>query len=112
MKAKLLTILMIIGFAPAIAQSGYNANISGKVDKILTYSYTDRVLIRLKNQPTSHPECNSSYFSIGHDVSAENRKSMLARAMLSYSQGTSLNIGYDKNGGCSPHSYIKVYRVG
>ncbi|WP_370979954.1 hypothetical protein [Agaribacterium sp. ZY112] len=91
--------------------AGYNANIVGKVTHVLTYTYTNHILIRLENQPSSHPACQTDYFSIDASTPDATRQQVLSRLLLAYASGEPINIGYDAEGGCS-HGRMKVYRVG
>ncbi len=102
----------ILCFLISSAHAGYDANFTGKVTAVLTYSYSTQILIRVAGQPTSHPTCtNFDLLAIAADVSAESRQLIMSRLMLAYATGEVVNIGYDKTGGCVD-GRIRVYRVG
>lgn len=92
------------------AHASYDANIQGKVIAVLTYS-SGRVMIKLDNQPSSHPTCNPSYFSLPTDSSEATINRMMSRALSAHHSGETLNIGYDSQGDCVV-GYIRVHRVG
>lgn len=100
----------LIACSPPV-YAGYNANIQGVVTKVLTYTGDGRIFLRLSNQPSSHPQCSTDYFSIDASVSDSVRSQLLARLLVAYSTGEVVNIGYDSQGDCS-HGRIRVYRVG
>jgi hypothetical protein len=90
--------------------AGYNANITGKVKSVLTYTHAAQIFFSLENQP-SHPTCKNDYFSIDASTPDSIRQQVLSRLLTAYASGKPVNIGFDKEGGCS-HGRIKVYRVG
>ena len=92
------------------ARAGYNANMTGTVSSVLTYTHTSLILFRLNNQP-KHPKCKSHFFAIASSTTADIRHQVLSRLLIAYSSKTPINIGYDQSGGCA-HGWIKVYRVG
>lgn len=54
----------LLGLACALpSHAVYNANISGVVTEVLTYSDCDQIFFRLQNQPTSSGSCTASYLS-------------------------------------------------
>jgi hypothetical protein len=89
----------------------YNANMTGVVVDVLTYTEGTQIYFRLDNQPASHPACNAVYFSIDQAVPSENRKALLARLLLAMANGNPTNVGFDNSGNCS-HGYIRAHRVG
>jgi hypothetical protein len=92
--------------------AGYDANFSGKITNVLTYTGSTQVLIRVEGQPTSHPTCTRlDYLAIAPDISAESRNLVMSRILSAYVTGEKVNIGYDKTGGCVS-SRIRVHRVG
>lgn len=94
------------------AYAGYNANFSGKVTAVLTYPGSTRVLIRVEGQPKTHPQCtNFDYLTIPADISNESRQLVMSRLLLAFASGQTVNIGYDKEGGCVS-GRIRVHRVG
>ncbi len=94
------------------AHAGYDANFTGKVTQVITYSYSTLILIKVTGQPTKHAVCtNADFLAIANDVSAESRQLIMSRLMLAYATGEVVNIGYDKTGGCVD-GRIRVYRVG
>jgi hypothetical protein len=110
--SKFLVGLMLVPlFAGPPAHAVYNANMSGVVTDVLTYADGNVVLIRLNNQPASHPACNAMLIAIDHTVTADRRKLMMARLMLALANKESINIGYDATGECAD-TYIRVHRVG
>lgn len=103
--------VVIIVIFSANLKAGYNANMTGKVTQVLTYTYTDQIYFRLENQPKSHPSCSVDFFSIDASTPEARRQQVLSRLLIAYASGTPINIGYDKEAGCS-HGLIRVYRVG
>lgn len=89
----------------------YNANTSGIVTMVITYTDSDQILFRLENQPSSHPACNANYFSVPAETPADRRKAMLARLLLAKATGETINVGFDGTGACSS-GYIQAHRVG
>ena len=104
-------LLVILSFFSCELLAGYNANISGVVTQVLTYTGSDQILFRLNNQPSSHPQCNVDFFSIDPSLPADRRSVVLSRLLIAYSSGKPVNIGYDSEGDCS-HGRIRVHRVG
>jgi len=89
----------------------YNANMSGKINKIAVYTAADYIYIQLENQPTSHPSCNPAWFVVEASTSIARIDRLYSRAMAAKATGETLNIGYDSQGDCA-HGYIRVHRVG
>jgi hypothetical protein len=105
--------LAIAGIAlTAVSNAGYDANMSGTLVSVLTYTHTDSVYFRLVNQPGAHPFCNPNYFVIGPEVSGDRRKALLARLLTAYATGESVNVGYDSTSSDCSDGYIRPYRVG
>lgn len=90
--------------------AGYNANMSGEVSHVMTYS-SGLVLFRLSNQPDSHPECKASYFAIATDVNSEAVQRMYSRLLIAFTTKQKVNIGFDNLSSCG-NGYIRVHRVG
>jgi len=97
--------------ATASAHANYDANMSGIVDVVATYTDADYIYIRLTNQPTSHNGCNPAFFVILEDIAQNRRNQMFAQLLAAKASGSPVNIGYSANGDCA-HGYIRVYRVG
>jgi len=105
-----LAILLTTLTLPAFA--GYNANFRGTISAVLTYPGSTLILIRVSNQPTSHPECTSfDYLAIDPAISNESRQLVMSRLLLAFTTGENINIGYDKSGDCIG-GRIRVHRVG
>ena len=101
--------LAVVGSSPTLA--GYNANMQGVVTNVLTYAVDGRIFFRLSNQPSSHPQCASDYFSIDASVPDTARSQLLSRLLVAYTTGEAITVGYDSQGDCS-HSRIRVHRIG
>lgn len=93
------------------AGATYNANMSGVVTFLATYTDGDYIYFRLANQPASHPQCNPSYFVIPETVPENRRNRAFALLLTAKQTGEPLNIGFDHSGDCA-HGYIRVHRVG
>jgi hypothetical protein len=93
------------------ANAVYNANMSGIVVTLSTYTDGDYIYLQLNNQPSAHPSCNPAYFVITADTPADRRKSALALLMAAKFSGEPINLGYDNVGNCAD-GYIRVHRVG
>ena len=104
-------VLLVALLFCAPSNAGYDANISGVVTSVLTYTYDGRIFIRLENQPQSHPQCMTDFFSVDASVPDSARSQLLARLLVAYTNGEPVNIGYDSQGDCS-HGRIRVYRIG
>lgn len=103
---------VVFSLLPTFTFANYDANFSGKITHVLTYTHSDELLIRVEGQPTSHPICKSfDFMAIDISIPAERRQVVLSRIMLAYSLGEKVNIGYDSKDECIG-SRIKVYRVG
>lgn len=92
------------------ASAGYNANMSGEVTHVMTYT-SGLVLFRLKNQPATHPECTATYFAIAVDVNDIATNRMLSRLLTAHTTKVPVNIGFDNASDCG-NGYIRVFRVG
>jgi hypothetical protein len=102
--------LSLLAFAiPTYA--AYNANTSGVVAWVASYTDGDYIYFGLQNQPTSHPQCSPYYFVITADVPENRRNQAFAQLLTSKQTGTAINIGYDATGDCA-YGYIRVHRVG
>ena len=104
------SIFLLLLFSTS-AFADYNANMTGVVTHVLTYTGSDQIYFRLDNQPSSHPACNTDYFAIDSSIPAERRQQVLSRLLMAYATGKPINIGYDSEAGCA-HSRIRVWRVG
>lgn len=104
--------LVIVGtlFFTTFTQAGYDANMSGKVVSVMTYS-SGAVLFRLDNQPQSHPQCKSTYFAIPSSTKDSITNRFLSRLLAAYSTKETINIGFDSKGDCA-ESWISVHRIG
>jgi len=110
MNKKMLILMLSLMCGVNFAHAGYNDNLGGEVEDVLTYS-NGLILFRLKNQPVNHPECNAQYFSLATDINSVILNRMLSRLLTAYSTKTPVNIGFDNAGDCG-NSYIRVHRVG
>ena len=102
---------MLLTFAVSPVNAQYNANIQGVVTSVLVYTDNNLILVRLKNQPTTHPLCNPVYFAVGSDVDPKRIDRLLSRLLLAKTTGETVNIGYDNAGNCAS-GYIRLHRAG
>ena len=93
------------------ARAAYTHGMTGQLESVSTFTDSDAVYVRLKNQPTSHPGCTPGYFVIEANVPLERRKMLLARLLTAYASGETIFVGYDGNGSCAD-GYIRLHRVG
>ena len=98
-------------FFPWSVHAEYNANMQGVVTEVLTYTHGDQIYFKLDNQPSTHPRCETDFFSIDASIPAERRHQLLSRLLTAYATGKRVNIGYDNKGNCS-HTRIRAHRVG
>jgi hypothetical protein len=112
MKRLIVSTFLLLAMA-TVEDAGaiYNANISGQLAAFWSYSYSDPIYFVLKNQPSTHPTCNPSFFVVPGTIPADRRKMMFARLSLAYATQENLNIGYDNAGDCAD-GYIQAYRIG
>lgn len=112
MNGKYMAALILAATAagPVSAQNSYNANISGRVVEVLTYTEDATVLFTIDPMPTS-PQCGDRYFRISRNLPLEMRQQVFSRLMAAYMNREVVNIGYD-NQTCSPEGSFKVFRVG
>jgi hypothetical protein len=110
MKKSLLIGFVLIGVTN-LSYAEYNANMTGVVKDVLTYTDEDKIFFRLENQPSSHPQCNPDFFSIDASIPADRRQAVLSRLLTALATGEPINIGFDKDGQCS-HNRIRTHRVG
>lgn len=90
----------------------YDSNFKGKVLDILTYTSSPLILVRLENQPSTHPLCSQfDYLAIAPETAPEVRQIVFSRLLSAYATGEVVNIGYDGKDECVS-TRIKVYRVG
>jgi tRNA A37 threonylcarbamoyltransferase TsaD len=109
MKKMMVAMLLAI---PLIASANYDANFTGTITQVLTYTHSDEILITVSGQPTSHPICTSfDHMAIDTAIPSERRQVVLSRILLAYASGTPVNIGYDSKDECIG-SRVKIYRVG
>lgn len=106
---KIVMLLLSLFSMPLLA--AYNANMQGEIQGVYVYTDADYIYIKLKNQPTSHPSCQPSFFVIPASVPYERRQMLLSRLLTAYASKETVNIGYDATGNCA-NSYIQVHRVG
>ena len=104
-----LALSLALSAGPAAAAE--NAYFSGKIAAILTYTYQDAILVRMVNQPTSHPACVATHFVIASSTTEARRTRVLSRLMTAYATGETVIIGYDNAGNCAD-GYIRIERVG
>lgn len=109
MKTIITAVMLYLLTAAANAQ--YNSNMRGVILGVFVYTDTDAIYLKLTNQPTVHPTCNSDYFVIDASVSYERRQMLLARLLSAYAMKETVNIGYDNAGDCAD-GYIRAHRAG
>ncbi|PSV30615.1 hypothetical protein [Photobacterium sp. GB-72] len=104
--------LVIVGtlFFTTFTQAGYDANMSEKVISVMTYS-SGSVLFRLENQPQSHPQCKTDFFTIPASTKDSITNRFLSRLLAAYSTKEKINIGFDSKGDCA-EGRIRVHRIG
>lgn len=112
MKSLMASVIALLVSMPA-AYATYNANLSGTVNAVLTYT-SGTLLFSLSNQPTSNGSCNSTYFEVDlANVASEAALDRLyARIAQAYAVGEQVNIGFDNSANCGASGYIQVYRIG
>ena len=99
----------------AIAFAGsYNANWSGTVTSLNTYSYNDQIIFSLSSMPSlPSGTCSTAAFAISTgDTDAESRNRMYATLLSAYLTGQSITVGYDNTGASCSETYVLAYRVG
>lgn len=104
----ILSLIAFFGFS-ASAHAEYNANITAIVTMVITYD-KGGILFKVDNEPSSHPACNHSYFSID-TTNADYANRMLSRLLTAKASGERIQIGFDKLGDCH-NGYIRTHRVG
>ena len=105
----LATILVL--FMSTSLYAAYNSDISGVVTDVVVSTGSDYIYFKLNNQPVTHPQCNPEYFAISSTLSADRRRVLLSRAMLSQATERPMSVGYDNLGSCSG-GYIRIYKLG
>jgi hypothetical protein len=108
-----LLVILLLSVISTSAAGGYNNNMKGTPTAVLTY-LNGNILLRLDNQPASHPLCEHTYFAIVSD-NEKGADRMYARLLAAYTQKQPINIGYDdgtRSGSVCASGYIKVHRVG
>jgi hypothetical protein len=105
-----LLITIVLSMVSTAASAVHNANMTGVITMLSTYSDGDYIYIQLSSHP-AHPTCNNQFFVIPSTIPENRRNSMLARLMLAKATGEAVIIGYDAVGDCA-HGYIQVHRVG
>ena len=108
---KKLALISVLAIYSSLSMATYNANMSGVLTDVITYTDADYIYLKLDNQPTSHPNCNPSFFVIATDVSLQMKQMLLSRLLTAYALNESVKIGFDNAGNCA-HGYIRVHRVG
>lgn len=109
---RVINFLSVLIFSE-ISSAGYYTNISGVVTQLLAYP-SGLVLIKLQNQPGSHPHCRNEYFALDPEAGEAAIGRMYARILTSYTTGQPINIGYDDGRSevdCI-NNYIHVHRAG
>lgn len=107
LKTTLLSIMVLVS---TLSHAGYDSNLDGVVKQLVTYT-SGRVYVRLSTQPSEHPECSASYFSLDQTIPADVRAQILARLLSAKAMQENIRIGYDGTGNCS-NGYIRIHRVG
>jgi hypothetical protein len=107
---KFIFIMSVLFASTNIVHAGYNDNIVGEVTHVMTYA-NGLVLFRLKNQPASHPTCNTTYFAIATNVTEAAANRMLSRLLTAHTTKIPVNIGFDNAADCGS-GYIRTHRVG
>jgi hypothetical protein len=107
---KIIFIMSVLLASTNIVHAGYNDNIVGEVTHVMTYA-NGLVLFRLKNQPTSHPTFNTTYFAIATNVTEAAANRMLSRLLTAHTTKIPVNIGFDNAADCGG-GYIRTHRVG
>lgn len=108
---KSFAILAAAMTAATFAQAGYNANVQGELAHVAVYGDGDYIYFTLRNQPTSHPGCNPSYFVFPETLPSERRRMLLARLLTAYAMKEVVNVGFDSTGDCV-HGHIRAHRAG
>ena len=101
---------LVVLVVPIAANAVYNDNITGIISHVRVYD-TGLVLVRLQNQPTSHPACQPGYFAMDTALDPDIRAMMLSRALVARASGQPINIGYDNAGSCA-QGYIRLHQIG
>lgn len=107
---KIIFIVFIVFLTTNVSNAGYNDNLVGEVTHVMTYS-NGLILFRLKNQPSSHPTCNETYFAIATNVAETAANRMYTRLITAHTTKQPVNIGFDNAGDCG-NGYIRTHRVG
>ncbi|MEP3451742.1 MAG: hypothetical protein ABJN65_00995 [Parasphingorhabdus sp.] len=107
----MLSFIFLLALPTGPATAVYNANVSGKISDLITYTDGDYIYFRLDNQPATHPTCNPSFFVIDGATPAQRIDRLYSRAVAAKASGETVYIGYDSQGDCA-HGYIRVHRVG
>lgn len=107
---KRLWLVLLMGLSGAVS-AAYDANMKGVITDLMVYTYEDTIIIKLNNQPTSHPACNPSHFAIDATVPLDRRQAILSRLLTAYASKENVNIGYDSQGNCAG-GFIRMYRAG
>lgn len=106
-KAVMTTLLIL----SAPARASYDTDIVGVITEVVTYNSNGYFFVRLNNQPSSHPACDSSYFAVDAAGNEEARKQLYVRALLAHATQTPVTIGYDGQSNCAVGK-IRIYRIG
>ena len=94
---------------PSLSYADYNANVNSVIADVIVYD-TGAILFRLENQPTSHPQCMTDFFSVD-TTNADYANRMLSRLLTAKASGEVITIGYDNAGNCH-NNRIRTHRIG
>ncbi|MCP4488099.1 MAG: hypothetical protein GY820_12385 [Gammaproteobacteria bacterium] len=110
MKNIIFSLLSLALAFPIAVNAGYDSNMDGKVEKIITYT-SGEIYIIMENQPSAHPVCDHSFFSIDRAIPSDIRHQLLSRALTAYATKETIRIGYDGLGDCVDGK-IRIHRIG
>ena len=102
---------VVIACAVVPVHAAYNANITGVVTWVSSYTDADYIYFHLENQPTAHSQCNPAYFVIDANVPENRRNQAFAQLLAARYSGEPIAVGYDAQGDCA-QGYIRVHRIG
>lgn len=108
-------IIALLAICSVGTSANYNANFSGKITHVLTYTSSSTILLRIESMPGSDSESTCSqfdYMQLDPNISEENKQYVFARILTAYASGEVVNIGYDKIGSCTSTGRMTIYRVG
>jgi hypothetical protein len=106
--------LAVISGIPCAYSGGYNANWTGTVTGVSTYSYNDQIVFSLNSMPSQPPgTCITTFFAIDiNSTDTESRNRMYATLLSAFLTGQTISIGYDSTGASCTGSFIQAFRVG